>query len=152
MNRLPRLTQTDLHLTDERMFALLDSTIAGDAHLDSCAECQTELATLRASLAHFQIAASNFSAQTPQLEQRQTHTAPPSRFRRAVWAASLATAAVLFTISASVFHPSHPLAVTPTAPPEVSVSDEALLDGIQTDLSTSIPPSLEPLAVPTATR
>ena len=153
MNTLPHLTQTDLHLTDEQFADLLDRAEPSNPHLDACAECQSELFALRSSLLSFRTAATNLAAvQTPQLVRRQTYTTPRSHFRRPIWAASLATAAVLLTVSVSVFRPHHVGAVTPVAAPEVvTVSDEALLDGIQSDLSTSIPPSLEPLAVPTAT-
>jgi hypothetical protein len=67
-------------------------------------------------------------------------------------------ATVLLAVSISVLHPgqSTPKKNVTTAAETTQVaapaaeSDEALLDGIQQDLSTPIPPSLEPLTVPAA--
>ena len=75
---------------------------------------------------------------------------------RPIWAASFASAVAVLGVSLSLMHPhtDAPVAATPaiashTAPPELS--DEALLDGIQNDLSTSVPPSLQPLEVSATT-
>jgi len=165
MNRLPHLTQfADRHLTDAQMFGLLDAPDDTDAstrlHLVGCPSCQSEFSTLRSSLTNFRAAATNFaSAEAPALASnrvaRSIARARPSRFRRHAWATSIAAATVLLAISVPFVHPGHkpPAAqkspVTSTADVNSPVeSDDALLDGIQRDLSTSIPPSLEPLAVP----
>jgi len=161
MSRLPHLTQfADRHLTDAQMFGLLDEPDRADAttrlHLVACPNCQTELRTLRASLTNFRAAATSLaSAETPALAStRVAAPASPSRFRRQVWATSLAAVAVL-AIAAPFVHPVHKTPAiqaapgnSPVQPNPAAESDDALLDGIQRDLSTSIPPSLEPLAVP----
>jgi len=155
-NKLPNLTQTE-HLSDEQMFGLMSDQpgTVTDPHLSVCVQCQCEFANLRTALADLRIATTNLAAaETPALVLRHTQSAPQRSFRRPIWAASLATAvALLCTVSVSVVRTRHGAPVTPVVvvtDPDQSVSDEALLDGIQTDLSTSIPPSLEPLAVPTA--
>ena len=143
------------HLNDEQMYALLDDATNGEAraHLLACADCRNEFSTLQASLTNFRGAATNMAAaQAPALAQR-TYTVLPAKPSLAprFWAASLATAALLVAVSVSVFHPgqngSAPMANETAQVTPSSVSDDALLDGIQRDLSTSVPPSLEPLQV-----
>ncbi len=168
MNRLPHLTQPpqlppDQHLSDEQMFGLLEladhpaepeqSGSAARLHLAACAACRQEFAGLRDSLANFRVAATGFAAaEGPKHAPRLVVARQPHRFRRHAFAASFATAVVLLVSFVHVDR-SSPVRV-PISPaiqaPIASESDEALLDGIQTDLSTSIPPSLEPLAVPSA--
>jgi len=143
------------HLTDEQIAELLSSYPDQSAgaitqqHLLHCPRCQSELATLRASIANFRVAATNLAAaETPALTQRRI-AAPAHSFRRNAWAASLATAAAMLAISVALIRPNAPVHTdAPNVATPAAVSDDALLDGIQQDLSTSIPPSLEPLAVP----
>ena len=143
------------HLNDEQMYALLDDATNAEAqaHLLACADCREEFSTLQASLVNFRGAATNMAAaQTPELSQQiyAVRPAKPSLAPR-FWTASLATAALLIAVSVSVFHvgpngsgtvANETAQVTPAA-----LSDDALLEGIQSDLSTSVPPSLEPLQV-----
>jgi hypothetical protein len=146
------------HLNDEQMYSLLDEApnAEAQAHLLACVACQQEFSSLRGSLGNFRSAATSFAAaEGPSYAPRMNavrSTAP--RLAPRIWAGSLATAALLLAVSVSVFHPGTPgpETATNTAPqaPQVTVapvSDEALLDGIQRDLSTSVPPSLEPLEV-----
>ena len=146
------------HLTDEQMYDLLEPAAnpAAQPHLQSCPKCRAEFASLRESLLNFRTAATNLAAVA-------APTYPPvartmSRlFGPKIWAASFATAAAVLAVSISMLHPVHNAlgtspATTTSAPQaaQATESDDALLDGIQRDLSTSIPPSLEPLAVPAA--
>jgi hypothetical protein len=157
MNTLPHLTQLlDRHLTDEQLYNLLESADSADAtlrlHLAACAECRAELTTVRASLTNFRLAATSL-ASSEMMQHRAVAPRRTPRFQRLVWSASLAMAAVVFTASVSLVHPAAPDQAQVVAPVEnaaAPVSDDALLDNIQQDLSTSIPPSLEPLAVPAA--
>ena len=146
-----------IHLTDQQLYDLLDRipNAAALPHLQHCTECQTEVANLRESLANFRGAATNLAAiAAPKLPPVAARSA--SFFGPKVWAASFATATAVLALSIAVFHPVHNNPVSPKgsgdAPQALvtSESDDALLDGIQQDLSTSIPPSLEPLAVPAA--
>jgi hypothetical protein len=75
---------------------------------------------------------------------------------RPIWAASFASAVAVLGVSLSLMHPrtvtpvaERPITTATSVQPEES--DEALLDGIQRDLATSVPPSLEPLEVAAAT-
>jgi len=163
MNRLPHLTQfADRHLSDAQMFGLLDAPDDSDAstrlHLAGCPSCQSEFSTLRVSLTNFRAAATRFaSAEVPALaSSRVAAHSRLSRFRRHAWATSLATVAVL-AVAVPLVRPTHKtpaLQQLPGNSPGVTnpaaESDDALLDGIQRDIATSIPPSLEPLAVPAA--
>jgi hypothetical protein len=148
------------HLTTEQLYDLLDKpTHASGTHLHTCAACREELATLRASLDNFRVAATNLAAaELPHLTAR--HAEPLNRvrfaFRPQVFAATFATAAVLLTASVTLIHPR---SVTPPTPVNTIVaqqspaadSDAALLDGIQQDLDASVPHSLAPLEVAPAT-
>ncbi len=145
------------HLTDDQMAQLLDETAGAitQQHLLSCAQCRTEVAELRAALTGFRAAATGLAAaEAPTLHPRPAAASPaPIGFRRYAWAASFATVAAMLALSVSLLGPAHPggkavPAVVTAQTNAPAVSDEALLDGIQQDLSTSIPPSLEPLAVP----
>jgi anti-sigma factor RsiW len=147
------------HLTDQQMYELLEPASNGDAiqHLHSCSICQSELTHLRASLATFRGTATNFAAAAAPMRAPIAARVAKKLFGPRAWAASFATATALLAVSISVLHPGHNTAGINTAttidaaqaaPP--AESDDELLDCIQSDLSTSIPPSLEPLAVPTA--
>ena len=144
-----------IHLTDEQMYDLLDpaaNTVA-QPHLQNCGKCQAEVANLRESLANFRGAVTHFAAEetpkfAPAVARATSWFVAPK-----VWAASFATATALLAVSIAVLHPVHnnPAKNVADAAPKAVLtneSDDALLDGIQQDLSTSIPPSLEPLAVP----
>jgi hypothetical protein len=162
MNRLPYLTEhVDRHLSDEQLCCLLeDPTGAGAStrlHLGSCMACQSELATLRASLSNFRAAATGYAAVQAPKQRLVVAVAPKTSWMpRPVWAASFASAVAVLGVSLSLMH-SHPVTqvagrpVAAVSPAQPEVSDEALLDGIQRDLSTSVPPSLEPLEVSAAT-
>ena len=147
-----------IHLTDEQMYDLLEPSAnpAAQPHFRSCSRCQAEVASLRESLAIFRDATTDVAAiAAPKLPPAIALTNSWS-FGPKVWAASFATATAVLAVSISVLHPMHRNPVTNTTPgsaPQAALtneSDDALLDGIQQDLSTSIPPSLEPLAVPAA--
>ena len=147
-----------LHLSDEQIYDLLQSSAnpATQPHLQNCPDCRAELANLRESLANFRDASTRLAAVAAPTRPPVLARAASWFFGAKIWAASFATAAAVLAISLSVLHPVHTSTVTGTAsgsPSQTafpSESDDALLDGIQKDLSTSIPPSLQPLAVPAA--
>jgi len=147
------------HLTDQQMYDLLQPAGNEPAHLhlQTCTDCQAELTNLRESLLNFRDATTSLAAVAAPRYPPLASRAATWFFGAKVWAASFATATAVLAISISVFHPIHSRPGTDTAAttsiPQAALaveSDDALLDGIQQDLSTSIPPSLEPLAVPTA--
>lgn len=112
---------------------------AAERHAAACAECAADLAALRAALA---VAASDeaCAAEPPvavEWLRARVHArldaadAPPSRARRAAWAAGLATAAAV--VAATILSRRLPPPPVPgpaiaeiVAEPEIAVSDEAL--------------------------
>ena len=151
------MTKT-FHLTDQQMYDLLEpASNAAQPHLQSCAECQAELTNLRESLANLRGAATNLAAMSTPRYSPLASRITSWFFGPKIWAASFATATAVLAVSISVLHPVHRTPgtspSTTTSAPQATLateSDDALLDGIQVDLSTSLPPSLEPLAVPAA--
>jgi hypothetical protein len=146
------------HLNPDQIYTLLDrpeGDRSAQEHLLSCAPCRAEVASLRDSLTNFRLAATNFSLlHTP---TRLLDPTPRPRFftiPRAAWAGGLVAAMALCTASISVLHkpavPVNPAAQTTGNPAPDAQSDDALLNGIDTDLSTSVPPSLQPLDVTAA--
>jgi hypothetical protein len=165
------------HLTHEQLSNLLiaDPTVCDldlpttasdldtEAHLLDCGICAAELDGLRQSLACFREAVTVHAAAQPHgLPQTafHLHKAPPMRYRHlALWSACAAALVVAITIPVGVrsARPQAPIAVpsavaapalAAVAPPHTAESDEALLAGIEQDLSSSIPTSMQPLADP----
>jgi anti-sigma factor RsiW len=149
---------TNLHLTESQLYSLLDApgtlSMGASQHLRACPRCGAEFKTLRDSLDNFRLAATSLSLlHTPSraglaaVTRRHFFT-----FARTAWATGLAAAMALGTASLSLLH--KPVAVTPVPtvasssqqkPP--AESDDALLQSVDQDLSTSVPPSLQPLDV-----
>jgi len=149
---------TDRHLTEAQLDSLLDApgtlNIDASQHLRACPRCAAEAESLRNALKNFRLAATNLSLlHTPSraglatMRQRHFFT-----FARTAWATGLAAAMIAGSVSLSLLH--KPVAVTsvPTVasssqqkPP--AESDDALLQSVDQDLSTSVPPSLQPLDV-----
>ncbi len=150
------------HLSNEQIFELLDpANCAVETHLDECTACREELETLRGSLAGFRLAARSFAQQNSPAAApaRNSVSNTPRRFQQPmVWAAGLVAAAALCATGLSANHkyqqptPAQVM-VQPTAySQKTAVSDEdaTLLEGIDRDLATSVPPSLQPLDVASA--
>ncbi len=160
------------HLTHQQICDLLLATqpVGVDAsaepqqeaqqqHLDACLICASELNLLRTSVIGFRdvsvaIADRAFARQTRSSllpVERNTRTLTPTFF----WAATgILFAAVL---PLSLFHQNlNPMLKQHISPPTVATSasvpattvetDEALLEGINQDLSASIPSAMQPLA------
>jgi predicted anti-sigma-YlaC factor YlaD len=153
---------SNAHLNDPQLYSQLENE-AGDTairgHLLACAACREEVDTLRNSLLNFRTAATNYSLLHAPTRLRM-NLAPERRFftvTRAAWATGLVAAMALCTASVSLIHKT-PAAVQPvvtasaagTARPADAQSDDALLQDIDSDLSTSVPPSLQPLDVTSA--
>ena len=135
--------------------ATADVAIAQD-HLRDCYACSAELETLTASLSGYRdtahaVAQRNFTA-SPRLAHAPLLT-QRSPFHPVYWAVA-ATALVIAILPLTAPRPK-PVQPQPTQAAVTSAasseSDAALLEDINQDLSVSIPPSLQPLADPTAT-
>ena len=159
-------TEAMHHLTEEQLYRALDCPEFGPVpsgaeflileHLGRCAQCAKELGSLRTALTGFREATTSFAAArfTPCLERRERGLLHGMRTSVLAWPLSLLAAGVLCAASVSVMHrPAAQPRVEATAMPRQAVSpesDESLLEGISNDLSTPVPPSLEPLSVSSA--
>jgi hypothetical protein len=141
------------HLTEEELYELLvQPDVAGGAklHLAGCERCASEFAVIRESLDGFQVAARGLAeAKFSPILQVRGGFLSGIRQSMMAWPMGLAAAGVLLAASVTMVHRAGPSAVVNTASVQAAPleSDDALLDGINQDLSTSVPPSLEPLSV-----
>jgi predicted anti-sigma-YlaC factor YlaD len=149
------------HLSEAQLDALLHSAPGAlvDSHLVSCPACQQELASLQQAFATFRIAATNASrVYTPARPAIASSATRNGYFRpamRPIWAVGLASVLAVTALVVPTLHKSGasgsnpPISTAGNAP--AAVSDEALLKDIDADLSTSVPPSLQPLDTTTQT-
>ena len=129
---------------------------AAEDHLRDCLLCSAELQNLRASLSLFRHAYHSYAEAVyarPAIHQASIAPSPRTISHIRYWAiAAVLLVIALLPLSLDRRHPS--VALTPTAAAIVSEqtteSDEALLEGIAQDLSTSVPSPMQPLADPTA--
>jgi len=132
------------HLSSEQFDGVLSGQPSPDAklHLSSCAQCSGELASLREAFGNFREAASVAAEKHRLLAVTPT----PRRVPRMAW--GLAAAALFVSIGAPLA--VHRRVTAPVAEPvaqaPATMSDEALLDNVQNDLSSLVPESLQPLA------
>jgi hypothetical protein len=165
----PRLTQQlevaiSNHLTEEQFGEL----IAGDAqqigpsaqtHLLTCEKCAAELASLRESLSLFQQATGAYAAnelqRLPQvsipIRPANTPVLAPA-FEPAYWLAAAALLAGLLPMQGLHRHALQPArAVASSSYGTSNVSDEALLNDVDSEVSASVPASMQALADPAIT-
>ena len=147
------------HLTNKELLELLDpANKLKTSHLEDCATCRDELEILHTSLAGFRLAATSYAERHAPADVPACPISTPAsrRFQQPVaWAAGLVAAVALCTAGVSMASKYHqPTAAVatlqpPAEPQKTAVSDEdaTLLEGIDRDLSTSVPPSLQPLDV-----
>jgi hypothetical protein len=166
------MTIQTLHLTHEQLCDLVlagaplssetatpdslrnDSDVV-QAHLQACAVCSAELATLRDSLSHFRDASTSFARQEfAQSYAQRSSIAPPHSYlsQPLYWtAAALIFVAALFPLSMRRQPALSPLTHTAASvSSQTTESDEALLTDIDQMVSADVPASMEPLADPTA--
>ncbi len=131
---------------------------AAEDHLRNCLICTSELEALRNSIALFRRAGSSYAERVyARPAMRNASIAPSPRFGSHVlyWATAAAIAIAVALPFGLHLHGTHAAAVservtaTATASTDSAQSDEALLDGIDKDLSAAVPAALEPLADPT---
>jgi hypothetical protein len=132
-----------------------DAAEAAQEHLRDCLQCTAELQTLCASLSLFRSATLSYARQEyARSSVNKASIAPSPRYFSHVlyWAAAAAlSVAVILPMSLHRQHsPSPQPSVTAAASPQTTESDEALLEGIDKDLSADIPSPMRPLADPTA--
>ena len=125
------------------------------AHLQACAVCSAELATLRDSLINFREASTSFARQEfAQSYAQRSSIAPPHSYlsQPLYWtAAALIFVAALFPLSMRRQPALSPVTHTAASvSSKTTESDEALLTDIDQMVSADVPTPMEPLADPTA--
>jgi len=151
------------HLTEDQFGELLsqptgvrtsETTIA-EAHVHTCELCAAELATLRESISLFRQASSAYADNElrnlppVQLPARPAQTLA---LQPAYWAAAAAIVLAAFLpMQALRQHPLQPASASTTSVADrpVQSEDEALLEGIDTEISASVPTPMQALADPT---
>jgi hypothetical protein len=135
------------HLSSEQLECALHGSPSREVslHLAACAQCTEEVDELREALGNFRVAAMASAERHYRLAA--TPAAPTARrLPRMAWAAAMS--ALLLSIAAPIG--LHRRTVTARVAADVAerpaVSDEALLNDIQNDLSSSVPSPLLPLA------
>lgn len=137
------------HLSSEQIDAVLHGQPSHDVsrHLDRCTSCAEELASLGGTLGDLRSSAGAFAEQQRPLAVIGSTRALP-QFAWALGAAALAALALSFAAPLALTHRDHAPAARNAETPAitVAVSDEALLDSVQNDLSSSVPASMLPLS------
>lgn len=132
------------HLSPDQISAWLadERTEEMEQHVANCAECQAELAAFEGTLSEFRK-----SAETWAEHQCPPHFATIHHIRRAPYRSALrslslviATAVICILAFVGVLH--HP-AASPAA--QTQLSDAALLQQVNSQLSQNVPSSLTPL-------
>jgi hypothetical protein len=146
---------TDRHLTNEQFVTLLVSPGAGHPHLRSCELCASQLEGLRSSIGDLRSASVAAAerhyrlAVLAQAARRRTHRRP-----RLAWAFTAVAALLVIAIpfAAKLRTPvRQPVAATPAAAPAANasnlsnLSDDQILNNVDSDLSASVPSPLLPL-------
>jgi hypothetical protein len=133
------------HLSSEQLDGVLMGEASQDAarHLSGCALCAGELTSLREVFGDMREATAAAAAH----HQRFVATAGSRKVPRMAWALACVALFVSVTAPVALHHrdvaPVVQKAATPAA--VATISDEALLNSVQNDLSTSVPESLLPL-------
>jgi hypothetical protein len=127
-------------------------------HLADCLICASELHLLRGSAARFRTASIAYA------DRELARRSLPPRFNSIYevrsrkyfsqplsWAAAALAVAVALPLGLHMHRPaSPPASIAASTPAPSTESDEALLEGIDQDLTTDIPSPMKPLADPTA--
>jgi len=132
-----------MHLTSEQMESTLSGRPSEEAarHLGGCAQCAGEFATLREVFGDLREA----TAASAEHHRRFASIAGARRAPRMAWAMA---AALFFATPFAMHHRQAPRVarVGAAAGADATISDDALLDGVQNDLATSVPAPMLPLA------
>jgi hypothetical protein len=106
-----------------------------EAHVRGCRECEEAIETVAGPLRLFGAAARELGSERPERVEMSLDTARTSaRATRFWWPAAVLAAALLI------------FAVLPGRQEPVAMSDEALLQHVEYELSESVPAPMEPLA------
>ena len=135
------------HLTSEQMECLLHDPAARTAslHLQVCKQCVQELDQLAQVFADLRTASTEMA-----MEHRRRAILPSASRSFSGWAyAFVSVIALAVAIVPVALHHNHAVteqAKQPAPHVQQTISDDALLNSIQSDLSASVPAAMEPLA------
>ncbi len=150
------------HLTDEQLAEWLQGEDAQQtqSHLAECAQCRAEAAEFRDRIARYSIAMRR-QAELAQ-SARMAETFAPQKalaLHRLRWAAATVLTLLLAAQTAWIMRPRHapdasrPAAGAPLHPqPAAAMSDDELLEAVNSDLSREVPQALAPVSAITVAR
>jgi predicted anti-sigma-YlaC factor YlaD len=110
-------------------------------HLTECEECRAAVAQLEHGLGVYRNAAVQWSAQSLANRPQQFITAKKQPLLSLRWAMAAIIPIVLLLIALLPFRASNP----PPARPQAQISDDALLDQVDEQISIAVPSSMESL-------
>jgi hypothetical protein len=134
----------NLHLSSEQLESMLHGEPSPEAaqHLSGCVQCSGELVSLRQAFGNFREAATA----TAEHYSRSTSPVVARKVPRMAWGFAAAALFVSIATPLVVEHRNASVVAVKVPQPTPSMSDEALLNSVQNDLSSSVPESLLPLA------
>lgn len=133
----------------------MESLLAGapdeelELHLSQCELCWEEAEAIRAVLGDLKITvAATAEREWRSVAVRERKAIPQWAIPQWIWAGALAVLLIGLMPFATTARQHRVEAPVPVQAPaaEVTLSDEALLSGVQKDIATSVPEPLEPLA------
>jgi predicted anti-sigma-YlaC factor YlaD len=136
------MNENHLSAFEQNEYILGQPTPAMLRHLSNCAECRSAVSHLQDSLSAFRTSAVEWSEASS--ATRQWHMPATTRFLPVTamrWALAGVLPVLLVVLALLAFHvPSQRV-----APPQAAISDDALLEQVDDQLSVSVPSSMESL-------
>ncbi len=151
------------HLTGEQFGELMAGTTeaaggestSAEAHLKACEQCAAELASMKEAIALFREASNAYANE--ELRRRPRWVLPERRsFSRSLVPAYWVAAAAMFltallplqVLRRHSAQPQATAAVASSTPASSAQSDEALLEDVNSEISATVPTSMQALADP----
>lgn len=116
---------------------------AAEVHLAACARCRAAVDRMEGALGQFRAASLRWSEERSEQARHALPRRPAARPLRHAWAAGCAAAALLATAGLVQLRPRSP---APAPQPAAGVSDDALLERVDWQVSGSVPEAMQPLA------
>jgi hypothetical protein len=151
------------HLTDDQLAGWLAGEVNQETqrHLDGCEQCQAEASQLRDGISRYTVAIRRQSAQAQ--SAHMARTIAPRRalaLHRLRWAGAGVLAILLAVQTVWMMKPRpapsapRPIASAPVTaqPAAASMSDDELLEAVNSDLSREVPQALAPVSTITTER
>ncbi len=144
---------TDTHLTtrEQENWVLGERTPTAALHLTRCVECRTAVSRMEQGIAQFRQSSLVWSEECAEKRlaaELPLHAAPRPGVFSAHWAPGCAAAALAVTLGLISLHPRSPAgpAHGGVRATTATLSDDALLEKIDQQVSDSVPWSMQPLA------